>query len=53
MLNLPGALPVEGGLPLMVDGELIGAIGVSGVQSAQDGIIAEAGAALAATFKLS
>jgi glc operon protein GlcG len=53
MLSLPGAMPVEGGLPLMVNGELIGAIGVSGVQSTQDGIIAEAGAVLAATFKLS
>lgn len=51
MLNLPGATPIEGGLPLMFQGELIGAIGVSGVQSSQDGIIAEAGAALAASFK--
>jgi len=44
VLKLPGALPVEGGLPLMVDGKIIGAIGVSGVQSNQDGIIAKAGA---------
>ncbi len=45
MLNLPGATPIEGGVPLVVDGEYIGAIGVSGVQSAQDGVIATAGAA--------
>ena len=44
VLKLPGALPVEGGLPLTVDGKIIGAIGVSGVQSNQDGIIAKAGA---------
>ncbi|MDE2259923.1 MAG: heme-binding protein [Betaproteobacteria bacterium] len=50
MLNLPQATPIEGGVPLMNKGEMIGAIGVSGVQSFQDGIIAEAGAALAADF---
>jgi glc operon protein GlcG len=44
ILKLPGATPVEGGLPLMLDGKLIGAIGVSGVQSNQDGQIAKAGA---------
>lgn len=44
VLKLPGALPVEGGLPLTIDGKIIGAIGVSGVQSNQDGIIAKAGA---------
>lgn len=44
VLRLPGAIPVEGGLPLTVDGKIIGAIGVSGVQSNQDGIIAKAGA---------
>lgn len=45
MLALPGATPIEGGLPLFHAGELVGAIGVSGVQSAQDGIVAAAGAA--------
>ncbi len=50
MLNLPQATPIEGGVPLMNKGEMIGAIGVSGVQSFQDGIIAEAGAAVAADF---
>jgi uncharacterized protein GlcG (DUF336 family) len=49
LLSLPGATPLEGGIPLVVDGEMIGAIGVSGVTSQQDGQIAQAGAdALAA-----
>ncbi len=43
MLNLPGATPIEGGLPLMHEGQCLGAIGISGVQSNQDGIIAAAG----------
>jgi uncharacterized protein GlcG (DUF336 family) len=46
ILSLPGALPVEGGLPLVYRGEIIGAIGVSGVQSDQDGVIAQAGTSL-------
>ena len=40
---LPGSMPVEGGLPLIMDGKIVGAIGVSGVTSAQDGVIAKAG----------
>jgi uncharacterized protein GlcG (DUF336 family) len=44
LLRLPGATPVEGGVPLLFDGKLVGAIGVSGVQSNQDGQIARAGA---------
>ncbi len=44
MLRLPGAVPVEGGLPLVVGGAIVGAIGVSGVTSAQDGQCAGAGA---------
>jgi glc operon protein GlcG len=43
LLRLPGGLPMEGGLPILVDGKVIGAIGVSGVTSTQDGIIAQAG----------
>lgn len=43
LLALPGAVPLEGGLPLTVDGEMIGAIGVSGVTAQQDGMIAQAG----------
>lgn len=44
MAELTGALPIEGGLPLTVNGAFVGAIGISGVQSFQDGIIAQAGA---------
>jgi glc operon protein GlcG len=43
VLSLPGALPIEGGVPLLVDGKVIGAIGVSGVTAQQDGQIAKAG----------
>lgn len=43
VLGLPGATPIDGGLPLMQDGKIIGAIGVSGVTSAQDAQIAKAG----------
>lgn len=48
MLTLPGATPIEGGLPLLNDGRVVGAIGVSGVQSSQDGQIAQAGVEVAA-----
>ena len=44
ILALPGAIPVEGGEPISSEGTIIGSIGVSGVQSDQDGIIARAGA---------
>jgi uncharacterized protein GlcG (DUF336 family) len=44
-LAIPGAMPVEGGLPIMAGGRIIGAIGVSGVTSQQDGVVAAAGAA--------
>jgi uncharacterized protein GlcG (DUF336 family) len=43
MLKLTGATPIEGGLPLVMNGKIVGAIGVSGVTSAQDGQIAAAG----------
>ena len=43
VLGVPGMVPLEGGLPLRVEGHVVGAIGVSGVQSDQDGIIAQAG----------
>src|SRR5688572_2384417 len=43
MLKLTGAIPIEGGLPIIVNGKIVGAIGVSGVTSAQDGQIAAAG----------
>src|SRR5512145_113475 len=43
ILRLPGASPLEGGIPIVVDGKLIGGIGVSGVTSEQDAQIARAG----------
>ena len=43
VMKLAGAVPVEGGLPIVVGGEFLGAIGVSGVTSAQDGQVAAAG----------
>jgi uncharacterized protein GlcG (DUF336 family) len=51
ILKLPGALPVEGGLPLMNNGKVIGAIGVSGVQSFEDAQIAQAGVAACEKMK--
>ena len=45
MMGLPGAVPLEGGVPLVKDGAFLGAVGVSGVQSFQDGVIARAGVA--------
>jgi glc operon protein GlcG len=44
MLGLKGAVPLEGGIPLVMDGKIVGAIGVSGGTSAQDGQCAKAGA---------
>ena len=43
-LKLPGTIPIEGGTPLIVDGKVVGAIGVSGASSVQDGVCAKAGA---------
>jgi len=52
LLGLPGVTPIEGGFPLMADGKVIGAIGVSGGTSAQDAQVAQAGvAALEALLK--
>src|SRR5688572_3870683 len=45
ILALNGAIPVDGGLPLVVGGKIVGAIGASGGTSAQDGQVAAAGAA--------
>jgi glc operon protein GlcG len=45
VMKLTGAIPVEGGVPIMADGELIGAIGVSGASSSQDGQVAAMGVA--------
>jgi uncharacterized protein GlcG (DUF336 family) len=43
MLGMPGVTPVQGGLPIVVDGVGIGGVGVSGVQSHEDEQIASAG----------
>ena len=43
-LALRGASPLEGGIPINVDGKIVGAIGVSGGTSVQDGQVAKAGA---------
>lgn len=45
VLGLEGAVPVEGGIPIIADGKIVGAIGVSGANSDQDGQCAQAGAA--------
>ncbi len=45
VLRLRGATPVEGGLPIISEGKLIGALGVSGGSSAEDEVCAESGAA--------
>jgi glc operon protein GlcG len=46
ILRLQGAVPVEGGIPLVLDGKIVGAIGVSGATSAQDAQCAKAGSDL-------
>jgi glc operon protein GlcG len=43
-LALRGASPLEGGVPIIADGKIIGAIGVSGATAVQDGQVAKAGA---------
>lgn len=43
-LRLTGAIPVDGGFPIIVDGKLIGGIGISGGAGEQDGQVAKAGA---------
>lgn len=49
ILKLPGALPIEGGLPIIRDGKIVGAIGVSGVKSTEDAQVATAGLEAVAT----
>jgi glc operon protein GlcG len=39
-----GVTPLEGGIPVIVDGKIVGGIGVSGVLSSQDAQVARAGA---------
>jgi len=42
---MPGRLPIQGGVPIMVEGECVGGIGVSGVKSPEDEVVALAGRA--------
>jgi uncharacterized protein GlcG (DUF336 family) len=44
VLGLQGAVPYEGGVPIIVDGKIIGAVGVSGMLPRQDGQVANAAA---------
>jgi uncharacterized protein GlcG (DUF336 family) len=46
LLAMTNLIPLEGGVPLVIEGKVVGAIGVSGMQSAQDGQIAAAGVAV-------
>jgi uncharacterized protein GlcG (DUF336 family) len=46
ILRLHEAIPVEGGVPLIIDGKIVGAIGVSGDSSEHDNQCAMAGAAI-------
>lgn len=43
ILGLEGAVPVDGGLPIVIDGKIVGAIGVSGAAGDQDAQCAKAG----------
>ena len=45
LLRLTGAIPIDGGAPIIQDGKLIGAIGISGGSGDQDGETSKAGAA--------
>jgi glc operon protein GlcG len=45
MLRFPDRLPIQGGLPIIHEGECVGGIGVSGVQSSEDEEVAAAGTA--------
>ncbi len=42
ILRLPDALPIEGGIPIVKDGHIIGAVGTSGGSAQQDGVVAQA-----------
>jgi len=44
-LALPGVIPAEGGMPLVLENVIVGGLGISGVRSSQDGQIAAAGVA--------
>lgn len=42
ILSLPGVMPIEGGVPLLSGGKVVGGIGISGGTAQQDGIVANA-----------
>ncbi|MSQ67868.1 MAG: heme-binding protein [Gammaproteobacteria bacterium] len=42
LLKLPDALPIEGGLPIVREGKIVGAVGTSGGTAQQDGVVAQA-----------
>ena len=44
LMAFPGLIPVEGGVPIMVNGKVLGAVGASGAASSQDAQVAKAGA---------
>ena len=48
ILAVRSATPLQGGVPILLDGKIIGAIGVSGVMALQDEVVAMAGAAAVA-----
>jgi len=45
-LSLPGVIPAEGGVPLIMKNTVVGGLGISGVRSPQDGQVASAGASV-------
>ena len=51
LLRLTGAIPIDGGVPIIVDGKVVGAVGVSGGSGEQDGHVAQAGAVGASAIK--
>jgi glc operon protein GlcG len=51
LLSLPGMVAIEGGVPLVISGEVVGAVGVSGGTPAQDGQVAQAGASAMAALQ--
>jgi glc operon protein GlcG len=51
VLKLTGAIPIEGGIPITIDGQIVGAVGVSGGSSPQDAQVAAAGVKVAEAMK--
>jgi glc operon protein GlcG len=45
LLRLTGAIPIDGGVPIIIDGKVIGAVGVSGGSGDEDGLVAKSGSA--------